>query len=79
MEDVVETGMTLNYLIRTFESRRPRSIRVCALLDRNYRRLLDDLPLQYVGFSVPDEDLVGYGISRRERLRHLPDLHQARA
>lgn len=77
VEDVVDTGMTLNYLINTLELRQPRSIRVCTLLDRNYRRLVDDLPLQYVGFSVPDEDFVGYGMGRRGHLRHLPDLHQA--
>ena len=77
VEDLVDTGMTLNYLIKMLRLHRPRSIRVCTLLDRAHRRLLDDLPLHYVGFSVPDEDFVGYGIGRPRHLRHLPDLHRA--
>ena len=60
-EDVVDTGLTLNYLLRTLELRGPRDIAVCTLLDRPYRRLVDDLPIRYVGFTVPDEFFVGYG------------------
>lgn len=76
VEDLVDTGMTLNYLITTLGLYRPRSIRVCTLLDRAHRRLLADLPLHYVGFSVPDEDFVAYGMGRPRHLRHLPDLHR---
>src|SRR5262249_21470947 len=55
IEDVVDTGLTLNYLRKLLELREPASLRVAALLDRPYRRLVDDLPVDYVGFTVPDE------------------------
>ena len=74
VEDVVDTGLTLNYLRKLFELRRPESLRVAALLDRPYRRLVDDLPVDYVGFTVPDEFFVGYGFDVDERWRNLPDL-----
>jgi hypoxanthine phosphoribosyltransferase len=74
VEDVIDTGLTLNYLVRTFELRKPRSIAAVTLLDRPYRRLVDDLPVRYVGFVVPDELFVGYGFDLEENWRHLPDL-----
>lgn len=74
VEDVVDTGLTLNYLVRTFELRQPRSVAAVTLLDRPYRRLVDDLPVRYVGFVVPDELFVGYGFDVDERWRQLPDL-----
>jgi hypoxanthine phosphoribosyltransferase len=74
VEDVVDTGLTLNYLVRTFELRGPRSVAAVTLLDRPYRRLVDDLPVRYVGFVVPDELFVGYGFDVDEHWRHLPDL-----
>jgi len=74
VEDVVDTGLTLNYLVRTFELRRPRSIHAVSLLDRPYRRLVEDIPVRYVGFVVPDELFVGYGFDLEERWRQLPDL-----
>ena len=74
VEDVVDTGLTLHYLVRTFELRKPRSIAAVTLLDRPYRRLVDDLPVRYVGFVVPDEVFVGYGFDLDERWRQLPDL-----
>ena len=78
VENVVDTGLTLNYLVKTLELREPASLAACALLDRPYRRLVDDLPLRYVGFTVPDEFFVGYGFDLDERYRNLPDLHLAR-
>jgi hypoxanthine phosphoribosyltransferase len=75
VEDVVDTGLTLNYLVRALGLRAPRSIAVATLLDRPYRRLIDDLPVRYVGFTVPDELFVGYGFDLDERYRNLPDLH----
>jgi len=78
IEDVIDTGLTLNYLVRTFELRRPRSVGAVTLLDRPYRRLVDDLPVRYVGFVVPDELFVGYGFDLREQWRNLPDLHVLR-
>ncbi|MHB8468584.1 MAG: hypoxanthine phosphoribosyltransferase [Gaiellaceae bacterium] len=74
VEDVIDTGLTLNYLVRTFELRKPRSVAAVTLLDRPYRRLVDDLPVRYVGFVVPDELFVGYGFDLDERWRQLPDL-----
>jgi hypoxanthine phosphoribosyltransferase len=73
--DVVDTGLTMHYLCRTLRLRNPASIAIAALLDRPYRRLVDDLPVRYVGFTVPDELFVGYGFDLDERYRNLPDLH----
>ena len=78
VEDVVDTGLTLNYLRKLFELRQPTSLRVAALLDRPYRRLVDDLPVDYVGFTVPDEFFVGYGFDVDGRWRNLPDLRLAK-
>jgi hypoxanthine phosphoribosyltransferase len=75
VEEVVDTGLTLNYLVRSFALRNPASLAACALFDRPYRRLVEDLPLRYVGFTIPDEFFVGYGMDLEERYRHLPDLH----
>jgi hypoxanthine phosphoribosyltransferase len=79
VEDVVDTGLTLNYLCRTLGLRNPASLAVATLLDRPYRRLVDELPVRYVGFTVPDELFVGYGFDLHERYRNLPDLHVLRA
>jgi hypoxanthine phosphoribosyltransferase len=75
VDDVVDTGLTLNYMFRTLSLRAPRSLAAITLLDRPYRRLVEDLPVPYVGFTVPDEFFVGYGFDLDERYRHLPDLH----
>ena len=78
IENVIDTGLTLNYLVKTFELRGPHSVAACTLLDRPYRRLVDNLPLRYVGFTVPDEYFVGYGFDLEGRYRGLPDLRIAR-
>jgi hypoxanthine phosphoribosyltransferase len=78
VEDVVDTGLTLNYLRKLLELRNPESLRVAALLDRPYRRLVEDLPVDYVGFTVPDEFFVGYGFDVDGRWRNLPDLRLAK-
>jgi hypoxanthine phosphoribosyltransferase len=78
VEDVVDTGLTMNYLCRTLTLRSPASLAIVTLLDRPYRRLVDDLPVRYVGFTVPDELFVGYGFDLQERYRNLPDLHVVR-
>ena len=75
VEDVIDTGLTLNYLRKTFALRRPKSLNAVTFLDRPYRRLVDDLPVRHVGFTVPDEFFVGYGFDIAERYRNLPDLH----
>ena len=79
VEDVVDTGLTLNFLCRTLALRNPGSLAAATLLDRPYRRLVDDLPVRYVGFTVPDEVFVGYGFDVDERHRNLPDLHVLQA
>jgi hypoxanthine phosphoribosyltransferase len=73
--DVVDTGLTMNYLRRTLSLRSPASFAIATLLDRPYRRLVDDLPVRYVGFTVPDELFVGYGFDLDGRYRNLKDLH----
>lgn len=75
VEDVVDTGLTLHFLCRTLGLRSPASLSAVTLLDRPYRRLVDELPLRYVGFTVPDELFAGYGLGLDERWRALPDLH----
>jgi hypoxanthine phosphoribosyltransferase len=71
VEDIIDTGMTLNHLMRQLEAREPSSLRVCTLMDKRVRRLVD-VPLDYVGFEVPDEFVVGYGLDYRQRFRNLP-------
>jgi hypoxanthine phosphoribosyltransferase len=78
VEDVVDTGLTLRYLCRLLSLRSPRTLAAVTLLDRPYRRLVDDLPVRYVGFTVPDELFVGYGFDLDESYRNLPDLHVLR-
>jgi hypoxanthine phosphoribosyltransferase len=70
VEDIVDSGVTLNYLINLLEQRRPKSIRIAALLDKPERRLR---PVQasYVGFQIPDEFVVGYGLDYAEKYRNL--------
>ena len=78
VEDVVDTGLTLNCLCKLLRLRQPASLRVVTLLDRPYRRLVEDLPVDYVGFTAPDEFFVGYGFDIDERWRNLPDLRLAK-
>jgi hypoxanthine phosphoribosyltransferase len=75
---VIDTGLTLNYLCKTLALRDPASLAAVTLLDRPYRRLVEDVPVRYVGFTVPDELFVGYGFDLQERYRNLPDLHVLR-
>lgn len=71
VEDIVDTGMTLNYLLGHLSSFKPASLRVCTLLDKRVRRLAD-VPLDYVGFEIPDEFVVGYGLDYHGEYRNLP-------
>ena len=75
MDNIVDTGFTLSYLMRTLQARNPASLEVCVFLNRPRRRLID-LPLKYVGFEAPDEFMVGYGLGLDERLRQLPYIAQ---
>lgn len=71
VEDVVDTGLTLNYLLRSLRERQPASLEVCTLFNRPQRRLID-IPLKYKGFDLPDRFVVGYGLDYREQYRNLP-------
>jgi len=74
VDAVIDTGLTMNYLVRSMALRSPASLHIATLFDRPYRRLVDDLPVRYVGFTIPDEFFVGYGFELDERYRNLPDL-----
>lgn len=71
VEDLIDTGLTLNYLIDQFRTREPESIAVCTLLDRPVLRLAD-IPVRYRGFSISEEFVVGYGLDYQDRYRDLP-------
>jgi hypoxanthine phosphoribosyltransferase len=78
VDEVVDTGLTMNYLSKTLALREPASLVAATLFDRPYRRLVDDVPVRYVGFTIPDEFFVGYGFDLEERWRNLPDLRLVR-
>ncbi len=71
VEDIVDSGLTLQYLLRNLGSRNPRSLEVCALLTKPARRKVE-LPSRYVGFEIPDRFVVGYGLDYVEQYRNLP-------
>jgi len=71
VEDIVDSGLTLQYLLRNLGSRNPRTLEVCALLTKPERRKVD-LPTRYVGFEIPDRFVVGYWLDYAERYRNLP-------
>jgi hypoxanthine phosphoribosyltransferase len=71
VEDIVDSGLTLQYLMRNLDGRNPRSLEVCALLIKPERQKVD-LPTRYVGFEIPDRFAVGYGLDHAERYRNLP-------
>jgi hypoxanthine phosphoribosyltransferase len=71
VEDIVDSGLTLSYLLRTLKARDPASLEVCALLTKPERRKVD-LPIKYVGFEIPNRFAIGYGLDHAERFRNLP-------
>jgi hypoxanthine phosphoribosyltransferase len=71
VEDVIDTGLTLNYLLRTLRERQPKSLEVCVLFNKPAHRLMD-IPIKYKGFDLPDRFVVGYGLDYGERYRNLP-------
>src|SRR3984885_7250472 len=73
VEDILDTGMTLQYLLRIFEQRNPKALRVAVLLDKPSRRLVP-VRADYIGFSIPNEFVVGYGLDYAERYRNLLDV-----
>lgn len=71
VEDVINTGLTLNYILRSLQARQPASLDVCVMFDKSKQRLID-IPLKYKGFDLPERHVVGYGLDYREKYRHLP-------
>jgi hypoxanthine phosphoribosyltransferase len=71
VEDIVDSGLTLSYLYRILSAREPASVRVCALLTKPDRRTVE-MPIDYVGFEIPNEFVIGYGLDYAERFRNLP-------
>ena len=70
VEDIIDTGLTLNYLLRYLRGKSPRTLRICTLLDKPARRLVE-IPVDYTGFTIPDQFVVGYGLDYGELYRNL--------
>ena len=77
VEDIVDTGLTLEYLLRILATRSPRTLKVCSLLNKPARRVVD-VQVDYVGFTIPDEFVVGYGLDYDQRYRNLPFIASLR-
>jgi len=71
IEDIIDTGHTLSYIIENLETRHPKSVKICTLLDRRGRREVE-MDLDYVGFVVPDKFVIGYGLDLAQKYRNLP-------
>jgi hypoxanthine phosphoribosyltransferase len=71
VEDIIDSGLTLSYLLRNLESRDPASLEICALLTKPSRREID-VPVRYIGFEIPNKFVIGYGLDFAERYRNLP-------
>ncbi len=77
IEDIIDTGVTMNHLRERFLSRAPRSLRICAFLDKRERRLVD-VPVDYVGYEIPNVYVVGYGLDYDDKFRNLPYISEFR-
>jgi hypoxanthine phosphoribosyltransferase len=71
IEDIVDTGLTLDYLLKNLKARNPASLEVCSFLSKPSRRRVD-VPVKYLGYEVPDEFAVGYGLDYKQQYRNLP-------
>ena len=72
VEDIIDSGRTLSHLVKLFAERKPASIRLCTLLDKPERRVVDDVKVDYCGFNIPDKFVVGYGLDYNQKYRNLP-------
>lgn len=72
VEDIIDSGRTLSYLLKVLKDRNPKSIRLCTLLDKPERRVVKDVNVDYLGFDIPDEFVVGYGLDYAQKYRNLP-------
>ena len=73
VEDIIDTGLTVNYLLSYLRKKRPTSLRLCVLLDKPSRRRVP-VPIDYTGITVPDKFLIGYGLDYDEKYRNMPDI-----
>lgn len=71
VEDIVDSGLTLDYIRHILLARHPKSLKICTMLDKKARRLVE-VPIDYVGFEIPDEFVIGYGLDWQEKYRNLP-------
>lgn len=78
VEDVIDTGLTLNYLLSNLQARQPASLEVCVLFNKQENRLID-IPIKYKGFDLPNRFVVGYGLDYREKYRNLPFVGMLKA
>jgi hypoxanthine phosphoribosyltransferase len=74
IEDIVDTGITISFLLNYLKKRKPASLKLCALTDKPSRRRVP-IPIDYLGFTVPDKFIVGYGLDFDQRFRNLPDIY----
>jgi len=72
VEDIIDSGRTLSYLFEILKQRKPKSMKLCALLDKPDRRIVKDVAVDYLGFAIPDEFVVGYGLDYAQKYRNLP-------
>ena len=72
VEDILDTGQTLSRLVRHLSAQRPKSLKVCTLLDKPQRRVIDEVTPEYIGFTIPDKFVVGYGLDYAQKYRQLP-------
>ncbi len=75
VEDIIDTGLTISYLMRTLKARYPKSLEICTLLDRNVRRITD-IEIKYVGFNIGENYIVGYGLDYKQKFRNLNAIHE---
>jgi len=73
VEDIIDTGLTLTYLLATLSARHPKTLEVCGLLDKTARRIIE-VPIRYSGFDIPDEFVIGYGLDHEGRYRNLNQI-----
>jgi hypoxanthine phosphoribosyltransferase len=75
VEDIIDTGLTISYLLRNLRSRYPKSIEICTLLDRDVRRIAD-IDIKYIGFKIGEKYIVGYGLDYKQKFRNLQSIYE---
>ena len=75
VEDIIDTGRTMDYLIKYFNKQKPKSLKICSLLDKPDKRIFDNVKVDYAGFTIPDYFVFGYGLDVDEKYRNLPDIY----